>query len=167
MAIKIGGQVYVPSERLTNPVPIDHVSFQAYDEMCRMARIRDEAVWLWEETQDLTKKIEDHSPDHPRYEGAVRHLAELQGAVTNACVIFLSAEHRANLCWQEVTPEKREELKMDDMFCVSSDRPNLYGLWFLRLPICEPPPDDFYMDEVALLIAHEPQRKVYERMRKP
>jgi hypothetical protein len=163
--IKIGGKAYVPTEQHINAVPIEHVSFLAYDYMCRMADAREEAIRLWEAKEELLEEMEARDVSHPGYAGAAKHLSDLQGAVTNACVMYLSAERCANQCWQEVTEEKRIELKMDDMFGVEADRPDLFGLWWHQLPISYPPPHEFYMDEIALLIAIEPQKNIYERMK--
>lgn len=165
MAIKIGGQVYVPTEQESSAVPIEHVQFLAYDYMCRMAHAREEATRLWEEAQELVEGIDARDNTHPRYADAVKKYDQLRGAITNTCVMYLSAERSADLCWQELTEERRAELRMDDMFSVEASRPNLYGLWWHRLPISSPPPFEFPMDTIALLIAVEPQRTVYERMK--
>ena len=163
--IKVGGKQYIPSDIEARRVPVSHVSFQSYDEMCRMASARDRAVYLWTEAEALKSEIRDRDHSHPKYGEAVIYLSDLQGAITNECVIYLASERRADLCWQELLPDQREELHMDETFQVLPDRPNLYGLWHSQLPLSEPAPPEFPMDEIALLIAVTPQLQVYQRMR--
>lgn len=163
--IKVGGKQYVPSTREETRVPTTHVSFAAYDNMCGMATARDWAVKMWEEAAALNQEVSDRDESHAGYAGAVKYLESLYGSITNECSLYLAAERRADLCWQELLSNEREELLLDEMFMVPVDRPNLYGLWQSPLPLSPGAPKEFPMDEIALLIAVTPQREVYERMR--
>lgn len=163
--IRIGGEEYVPTRPEESRVPIDHVTYKAFDEMCNMASARDRAVAMWSEAEALQSEIAERDPEHPSYFGAVQYLARLRAAVTTETTLYLSAERRANLCWQELLPDEREEREIDELFFVLPDRPDLYGLWHLNLPLSDGAPSNFPVDEVALLIAVSPQREVYERMR--
>lgn len=166
MPIKVGGKLYDPTHRSGRDADaISHDAFHAYDEASQMDYWRSEAIDVWYALKGLEQEIDDQSPEHPRFRDALKHLDELHGELVNACVSYLQAERRANLCWQALNEEQREKERLDAWFGVSADRESLYGIWFSPLLDRRVPPSDFYPDEIALMIAIPEQRKVYEKLR--
>ena len=166
MPIKVGGKVYDPTHREDRePEMISADAFQAYDEASQMDYWRGQAIDLWFEVKKLEAEIDDQSPSHPKYAGAVKHLDTLRGELVNACVSYLQAERRADLCWKALNEEQRERERLDAWFSVSPDRESLYGVWFSPLLDRRVPPADFYPDEIALMVAIPEQQRVYHRLR--